>query len=212
MTRVMLGAVVGALVLVGCGGGGTPPEENQVRVQVVDGNYGVTFEYLTVPTFTPLRTALAEFPQSVAEGAMLAAINAERARGGVCPTGSFPAARPLQFEAHLHRAATLYGRELVTAGKMELPHRSRVDNRVPSQRMVDAGYRPVPPSRVQWVFGESLAAGTDLTSPAEVIAAWKDSPSHCRALFENIGNGAVARVDGAAGKFWVLNIAGWENE
>ncbi|WP_119673830.1 hypothetical protein [Deinococcus sp. RM] len=83
MTRVMLGAVVGALVLVGCGGGGTPPEENQVRVQVVDGNYGVTFEYLTVPTFTPQRTALAEFPQSVAEGAMLAAINAERARGGV---------------------------------------------------------------------------------------------------------------------------------
>lgn len=210
MRRVKLGAalLLGALGLTGCGGGGAPSAE-PVTVTVQDPQYGLSFEYATTAAFTPQRSALPDFPQSGQERAMLEAINAERARGGVCPSGSFPPARPLQFEAHLHRAATLYGRELAASGRMDLPHRSRADNRVPSQRMVDAGYKPVPPSRVQWVFGESLAAG-DQMSPAEVIAAWKGSPAHCAALFEHIADGAVARVDGAAGTYWVLNIAGWE--
>ncbi|GGS33737.1 CAP domain-containing protein [Deinococcus knuensis] len=180
-----------------------------VTVTVTDTAYGVTFEYKTPKSFAVSRSALTDFPQSQAEREMLEAINAERARGGVCPTGVFPAAAPLKFEGHLHKAATLYGRELAASGRLELPHRSRVDNRVPSQRMVDAGYRPVPPNGIEWVFGESLAAGMDLTSPAEVIAAWKGSPPHCAALFEKVLDGTAAQVTGAAGTYWVLNIAGW---
>ncbi|GAQ22653.1 hypothetical protein DEIGR_102680 [Deinococcus grandis] len=216
MTRAWWVVGLVSAVLVGCGGGGAPDaervEDGPVTVMVEDGFYGVNFSYTTSASFTPLRAPLPGFAQSQAEREMLAAINAERARGGVCPSGVFPAAAQLKFEGHLHKAATQYGQELAASGRLELPHRSRVDNRVPSQRMVDAGYRPVPPANVKWVFEESLAAGEGFTDPAEVIAAWKGSPSHCRALFENIGNGAVARVDGAAGTFWVLNIAGWENE
>ena len=215
MTRAWWVVGLVSAVLVGCGGGGAPDPESEsagVTVEVSDHQYGVKFSYTTSASFTPIRSPLPGFAQSVAETAMLAAINVERARGGVCPTGVFPAAAQLKFEGHLHKAATQYGQELAASGRLELPHHSRVDNRVPSQRMVDAGYRPVPPNGIEWVFGESLAAGEGFTDPAEVIAAWKDSPSHCRALFENIGNGAVARVDGAAGTFWVLNIAGWENE
>ncbi|GHG23214.1 hypothetical protein GCM10017784_13780 [Deinococcus indicus] len=212
----MWGAGAVAAALVACNPGPSAPSDNggkngeeMVTVTVTDASYNVTFEYSTPKSFAVSRSALPDFPQSVAEREMLQAINAERARGGVCPSGAFPAAAPLQFEASLHKAATLYGRELAASGKLELPHRSRVDNRVPSQRMVDAGYRPVPPSGIQWVFGESLAAGMNLNSPAEVIAAWKVSPSHCAALFEKVLDGTAAQVTGAAGTYWVLNIAGW---
>ena len=210
------GAAV-AVALVACGPGPSAPSDGKggnasdelVTVTVTDASYGVTFTYNTPKSFAVSRSALPDFGQSQAEREMLAAINAERARGGVCPSGAFPAAAPLQFEGNLHKAATLYGRELAASGKLELPHRSRVDNRVPSQRMVDAGYRPVPPNGIQWVFGESLAAGMNLTNPAEVITAWKGSTSHCAALFEKVLDGTAAQVTGSAGTYWVLNIAGW---
>ncbi|MCD0167068.1 CAP domain-containing protein [Deinococcus sp. 12RED42] len=210
------GAVV-AVALVACDPGPSAPSDGNggnagdelVTVTVTDASYNVTFDYKTTKSFSVSRSALPGFPQSQAEREMLEAINAERARGGVCPSGVFPAAAPLKFEGHLHKAATLYGRELAASGRLDLPHRSQVDNRVPSQRMVDAGYRPVPPNGIEWVFGESLAAGMDLTSPAEVIAAWKGSPSHCAALFEKVLDGTAAQVTGAAGTYWVLNIAGW---
>ncbi|GGR98250.1 CAP domain-containing protein [Deinococcus sedimenti] len=214
MTRVTVGAAVGAAmvwmsVLVGCSPSEVPSGPDLVKVTVTDAQYGVTFDYQASPAFAPLRVPLADFPQSVAERDMLAAVNAERARGGVCPGGSFAPVGALQFEGHLHRAATLYGRELAASGGLTLPHRSAVDGRVPSQRMVDAGYRPVPPRGGQWVFGESLAGGAGLTAPAEVIAAWKGSSSHCAALFGAVSDASVARVDGAAGPYWVLNTAGW---
>lgn len=216
MTRAWWVVGLVSAVLVGCGGGGAPDPEAEtvgpVTVTVKDKFYGVDFSYTTSASFRPLRSPLPGFEPSVAETAMLAAINVERARGGSCGGARFPVARPLVFEGHLMKAARGYAQELADSGRMEVPHRSVRDGRVPSQRMVDAGYRPVPPANVEWVFEESLAAGEGFTDPAEVIAAWKDSPSHCRALFENIGNGAVARVDGAAGTYWVLNISGWENE
>ncbi|UBV42007.1 CAP domain-containing protein [Deinococcus taeanensis] len=180
-----------------------------MTVQVTDAQYGVQFSYTTTVAFKPERAPLPDFTQSAAEKQMLTVINAERARGGTCNGVPYPPAQPLLFEAHLQKAATLYARELAASGALSLEHRSAKDGRVPSQRMVDAGYRPVPPAGAAWLFEESLAAGLGFTDPAEVVAAWKQSPKHCRALFENIQDGAVARADGAAGTFWVLNISGW---
>lgn len=213
----LLAACSGAPTTPGAGTGGL-----EVTVTVTDPAYGVHFDYVTSASFEYALTPLSGFTPSAAEQALLAAVNAERTRGGTCPvtgggTRSFAPTAPLNFEGHLYKSASLYARELAAAGRVDsLPHRSRLDNSVPSQRMVTAGYRPVPPAGVQWVFEESLAAGTNLTDPAEIVGMWKGSPGHCAALYEPMparSHGAVARADGnVAGQatmYYVLNIGGW---
>lgn len=205
------------IALTACGGGhapeANPGPETGLEVQVVDADNADTFSYASPAGFAPALSPLAGYPRSGAEAELLAAVNAERARGGSCPQEgggrqTFGAVRPLSFEGHLHQSATVYGRQLAASGTLALAHRGP-DGSTPARRMVAAGYVPAPPHGTALLFAESLAAGPGLTRSAEVLAAWKNSPSHCAALFSPVGHGSAARVDGAAGSYWVLNIAGW---
>lgn len=223
--RRLAGAGLAACVLSACGGGpapsaGGPASAGGERtVEVTDPAYGVTFSYVT-RQFEYVLAPLPGFAQSSAEAQALELVNAERARGGVCPLRDgtwrrYQPAAPLTFEGHLHRAATEYARELAASGRTDLPHRSVLTGQIPAQRMVAAGYRPLPPNGAALLFQESLAVEVGVFSPADIIAAWKASPDHCAALYEPLNvasHGAVARAEtqlgGRPAAFWVLNTAG----
>ncbi|MCP2014325.1 uncharacterized protein YkwD [Deinococcus sp. HSC-46F16] len=202
--RLTLPALLCSLLLAACDGG--TPAPTQVTVEVSDPDFGDTFSYQTTTDFRPALSPLAGFPQTGAEKAMLDAVNAERSRGGSCPDGrTFPARPTLTFEGHLHEAADGYAAVLAGRGTLELPH--KLGTSTPARRMVGAGFKPAPPTGTVLRFEESLAAG--MTDPAEVIAAWKGSASHCAALYSAVSYGSVARAEGAGRAYWVLNTAGW---
>lgn len=203
--RIALPALLLPLLLAACGE--TPaPDPGEVTVTVSDPDFGDTFSYQASSDFRPTLGSLAGFPQSAAEKAMLAAVNAERSRGASCPDGrTFPARPPLAFEGHLHAAAAQYAAVLAGRGTLELPH--RIGTSTPARRMVGAGFKPAPPTGTALRFEESLAAG--MSDPAEVVSAWKGSASHCAALYSPVAYGSVARADGAGMAYWVLNTAGW---
>lgn len=204
--RITLPALLLPLLLAACGGTTPTPGAGDVTVTVSDPDHGDTFSYQTTASFRPALGPQPGFPQSAAEKAMLDAVNAERSRGGTCPDGqAFPARAALTFEGHLHEAAARYGAVLAERGTTELPH--RIGTSTPARRMVGAGFKPAPPRGTVLRFEESLAAG--MTDPAEVIAAWKGSVSHCAALYSPVSYGSVARADGAGRAYWVLNTAGW---
>ncbi|WP_104989688.1 CAP domain-containing protein [Deinococcus sp. NW-56] len=202
--RLTLPALLFSLLLAACDGG--TPAPTQVTVEVSDPDFGDTFSYQTTTDFRPALSPQSGYPQSAAEAAMLNAVNAERSRGGTCPDGrTFPARSALTFEGHLHESADRYAGVLAGRGTLELPH--RIGTSTPARRMVEAGFKPAPPTGTVLRFEESLAAG--MTDPAEVIAAWKGSVSHCAALYSPVPYGSVARADGAGLAYWVLNTAGW---
>ncbi|MPY67511.1 hypothetical protein F8S09_12585 [Deinococcus sp. SDU3-2] len=204
--RIALPALLLSLLLAACGGPTPAPGAGGVTVTVSDSDYADTFSYQGSADFRPALVPVAGFPQSGAEKAMLDAVNAERRRGGTCPDGrTFPARAALTFEGHLHEAATRYAVVLAGRGTLELPH--KLGTSTPARRMVEAGFKPAPPAGMTLRFEESLAAG--MTDPAEVIAAWKGSVSHCAALYSPVPHGSVARADGAGRAYWVLNTAGW---
>lgn len=191
-------------VLAACGTGPAALPDRVVTVS--DPDHADSFTYASPGTFAYAAAPLPGFPQSADEAAMLSAINAERARGGSCPGGqSFPARAALQFEGHLHRAASGYARVLADSGSLALPHRT--GDSTPARRMVEAGFLPAPGPGQTLRFEESLAAG--MTAPTEVIAAWKTSARHCATLYAPVPYGSVARADGQPGAYWVLNVAGW---
>lgn len=213
--------VLGLLTLSACGSSPTPPTPKGEVVQVTDSEYGVNFEYTTSRDFSYALAALPGYTHSAAEVHLLTLVNEERVKGGVCPVRgggqrTYGPARPLLFEGHLHRAASDYARELAESGSTVLAHRSALTGLVPSQRVVGAGYHPLPPKGAALEFNESLAAEWLKSDPAGVVAAWKASPEHCAALYEpmpSFSHGAVARVEtrvqGQAVTYWVLNTAGY---
>lgn len=220
-SRVLGGLTLAVLALSSCNDTQPPVREVEYTVNVEDTNYGLKFNYVTTRQFQYAYTALPDYPESPEEAQMLALVNAERAKGGVCHLHDgniriFDPASPLKFEGHLHKAATLYAEELAAIGSMQLSHRSPRTNLTPSQRIVEAGYKPLPPDKTSMLFQESLAAELEKSSPEDVINAWKASPDHCIALYEplqNFSHGSVARVesqiDGKLAVFWVLNTAGY---
>lgn len=213
--------VLGLLTLSACGSSPTPPTPKGEVVQVTDSEYGVNFEYTTSRDFSYALAALPGYTHSAAEVHLLTLVNEERVKGGVCPVRgggqrTYGPARPLLFEGHLHRAASDYARELAESGSTVLAHRSALTGLVPSQRVVGAGYHPLPPKGAALEFNESLAAEWLKSDPAGVVAAWKASPEHCGALYEpmlSFSHGAVARVEtqvhGQPVSYWVLNTAGY---
>jgi len=194
-------------LLIACGPDPVPPPPPGVQVNVTDPDNGNNFSYYS-DNFVPARLPLASAPQSAAEVQMLAAINAERARGGVCPTASggtvtFPARDPFVFEGHLHAAAT--GHAAYMTANSSVSHRG-AGGSTPASRMVAAGYIPAPPSQKLVIFEESLALNIDQS--AEVIAAWKTSVRHCAALFDVLTDGSAARSEQGNVVAWVLDIGG----
>lgn len=183
-----------------------------VTVKVVDNRYGVTFEYQTTADFLPLVTPLTDYQPDATELSLITAINAERVKGGICPNATggkvtFPPTLPFKFEAHLYKSAKIYATEMAQKGIMG--HKSTVDNSLPSQRMVAAGFKPVIPTNSTMVLEENLAFNVPAT---EIIAAWKGSTTHCTALFEPLAKTAhagIAQATGNTGIYWALNLAGW---
>lgn len=194
-------------VLTACPGNPSPPPPPGVQVNVTDTDTGKNFSYYS-DNFVPARLPLASAPQSAAEAQMLVAVNAERARGGVCPTASggtvtFPARDPIVFEGHLHAAAT--GHAAYMTNHSSVSHIGLAGS-TPASRMVAAGYTPAPPSQKLVIFEESLALNIDQS--AEVIAAWKTSVRHCAALFDILSDGSAARSQNGNVVAWVLDIGG----
>ncbi|GAA5513538.1 hypothetical protein Dcar01_02277 [Deinococcus carri] len=206
MQHVLPAALLAACgLLASCGSGGPTAPASSITVSVTDSDLGDSFTYQAPGNFSPAPGPTPGYPQSAGEAAMLAAINAERARGGTCPDGTTsPPRAALTFEGHLHQAATGYARVLAASGSLDLPHRT--GDSTPARRMVAAGFVPAPAPGKPLVFMESLAAG--MTDPAEIITAWKTSVRHCEALYAEVPYGSVARADGQRGAYWVLNLAG----
>lgn len=205
--RLLLSALLLSLgLLASCGGGGGAPSTDFTLVTVSDPANGDTFMYRSPDTFAYALAPLAGDAPTAAEGALLAAVNAERARGGACPGGqTFSARAALKFEGHLYRSARGYAGVLAASGNLTLPHKT--GSSTPARRMTGAGYVPAPPKNVVMHFEESLAGGS--ADPAQVISDWKTSVGHCAALYSAVPHGAVARADGPLGAYWVLNTAGW---
>lgn len=209
-----------ALPLSSCGEQDTTPPPTHT-VEVTDTQYSVIVTYTTSEKFAYATASLPDFPESSTEREMLNLVNQERLRGGMCPLrdGGWRRYGPtsaLVFEGHLHKAATLYIREIARRGTFDLSHRSALNQSVPAQRVVAAGFKPLPPNKTKMVFLESLAAQKNEFVAADVIEAWKGSPEHCAALFEPLfqrGYGAVAREGVKVGQdtltYWALNTAGY---
>ncbi len=130
--------------------------------------------------------------------AVMAELNALRARGGVCGArGAFPAAGPVQWNTTLEAMARQHARFLVGVG--ELRHRNEAGQAL-AERATAAGYRF---RRI----GENLAQGQPtLTS---VLHAWTVSDTHCAtqlgAAYTDV---ALACEPGKNGRpLWVMVLA-----
>lgn len=125
-----------------------------------------------------------------AEQELLRLINEFRAQNGVAPLKPSP---------NLSRAAAWMSEDGQRMGGFitNPPHRDSL-GRMPSDRAADCGY----PGGA----GENLAWG--YSSPAAVLAAWKQSPGHNA----NLLNGFYRVIGiGKAGSFWTLNFGTFDD-
>jgi uncharacterized protein YkwD len=103
---------------------------------------------------------------------ILDAVNAARATARTCGTQRFAAAPPLAWNGLLGNAALAHSRDM--AGHRYFSHQGRDGTEV-GDRARQAGY--------EWRrIGENIASG--LTSPAEAVAGWLDSPGHCANIMQ----------------------------
>lgn len=113
--------------------------------------------------------------------AILALVNAARARPRTCGTQAFGPAGPLAWNPLLGRAALVHSTDM--AQKHYFNHK-QPDGTLPADRATAAGYR--------WVrVGENIASGQ--RSAEEAVASWLDSPGHCA----NIMNPAFTEMGAA---------------
>ena len=115
---------------------------------------------------------------------LLTAVNQERRGGATCGAEYFPPTGPLTLERRLVRAAELHTADMVGHGYFS--HTGSDGSRV-GQRVSRQSY--------EWrAVGENIAWGQK--SVEQVVAAWMDSPGHCRAImsgeFRELG---AARVE-----------------
>lgn len=128
------------------------------------------------------------------EAAIVDLVNTMRARGGRCPSKTYPPSKPLRVQPTLAKVARAHAADMLNQGYFA--HKSQ-DGRSPFQRMRDAGYR----------FGaaENIAAGN--TTAARTFAQWVKSDGHCRNMmnprFTHIGVGVAARPKTKLRHVWV---------
>jgi uncharacterized protein YkwD len=129
---------------------------------------------------------------------VLQLVNRARSQPRSCGGERFAAAPPLRRTTRLNRAANRYARLMARRDFLSHDGPGGTDA---GQRMAAAGYR--------WSrWGENLAGG--FNRPADVVAAWLDSPSHCRNImgrFSQIGLGRAYSRGSTYGTYWVQNFA-----
>lgn len=128
------------------------------------------------------------------EEAVLAQVNALRARGATCGGAALPAVPPLAMSPELRQAARLHSADMATQNYFD--HTSQ-DGRSFGQRAAEAGYRGAP-------VGENIAAGS--AGAEATFTQWLNSPGHCQNMMSGrateIGIGH-AYDDGARyGHYW----------
>jgi uncharacterized protein YkwD len=98
---------------------------------------------------------------------VLTLVNAARAEKRLCGSENFSAAKPLNLNSMLSKAAQLHAEDM--ARHQQMQHEGS-DGSSPAQRVTRQGYR--------WkAVGENVAAGAG--TAAEVVAGWLHSPGHC---------------------------------
>lgn len=133
-----------------------------------------------------------EFARS--EEAVLAQVNALRARGATCGGATLPAVPPLTMNAELRQAARLHSADMATNDYFD--HTSQ-DGRSFGQRAAEAGYRGAP-------VGENIAAGS--AGADATFAQWLNSPGHCQNMMSararEIGIGHAFDDGARYGHYW----------
>ncbi|MGN8250784.1 CAP domain-containing protein [Pseudomonas sp. SMV7] len=128
--------------------------------------------------------------------ALLAQVNAARAKPRLCGRQRFAAARPLSWNAALGAAAQRHSRAM--ANENFFAHRD-LDGDLPADRARDAGYRGRQ-------VGENIAAGQGSASKA--MAGWLASPGHCANLmnpmFTQVGAAYAENSRSDDGVYWTM--------
>jgi uncharacterized protein YkwD len=134
-------------------------------------------------------------PRSVSK-ALLAQVNAARAKPRMCGRQRFAATRPLAWNASLGAAAQ--GHSKAMAYGNYFAHRDP-DGDTPADRARAAGYRGRQ-------IGENIAAGQG--SPNQAMAGWLASPGHCANLmnpmFTQVGAGYATEARSDEGVYWTM--------
>ncbi|MBV4492381.1 CAP domain-containing protein [Pseudomonas oryzicola] len=128
--------------------------------------------------------------------ALLAQVNAARAKPRLCGRQRFAAARPLTWNTALGAAAQRHSRAM--ANENFFAHRD-LDGDLPADRARDAGYRGRQ-------IGENIAAGQGSASKA--MAGWLASPGHCANLmnpmFTQVGAAVAENSRSDDGVYWTM--------
>ena len=131
-----------------------------------------------------------------ASNALLAQVNAARAKPRLCGRKRFAAARPLTWNTALGTAAQRHSRAM--ANDNFFAHRD-LDGDLPADRAWDAGYRGRQ-------IGENIAAGQG--SPSKAMAGWLASPGHCANLmnpmFTQVGAAFAENSRSDNGVYWTM--------
>jgi len=104
---------------------------------------------------------------------MLEQVNRLRHSGCRCGTDSMPPVLPLRWNDTLAAAADMHVKDMYE--RQYFDHISP-DGVSPIQRAIQAGYSGE-------YIGENIAKG--YTNVSEVVLAWKNSESHCRAMMDS---------------------------
>jgi uncharacterized protein YkwD len=143
----------------------------------------------------PLLEARLNDPRAAAQ-ALLAQVNAARAKPRLCGQQRFGAARPLTWSPALGAAAFTHSQSMAQSNYF-----SHVGPQgdTPYDRAKAAGYRGRQ-------VGENMAAGQG--SPTAAMAGWLASPGHCanlmNPLFTQVGAGYQALAASQNGIYWTM--------
>lgn len=131
-----------------------------------------------------------------ASKALLAQVNAARAKPRLCGRQRFAAAPALTWNTALGAAAQRHSRAMASGNFFA--HRDP-DGDLPADRAWDAGYRGRK-------IGENIAAGQG--SPSKAMAGWLASPGHCANLmnpmFKQVGAAFAANARSDDGVYWTM--------
>jgi len=140
------------------------------------------------------RSAIAVRVDAETWSRLLAQARAEQRR---CGFQIFAAAGPLRWNDALARAARAHSADMAATG--QLSHTGSRGEEL-GQRVRNAGYQPQ-------AWGENVAYGQP--DPEAALAAWLDSPGHCRNImdpaYREFGAGRAVGSDGRP--FWTLVLA-----
>lgn len=130
---------------------------------------------------------------------MLTVVNVARAVPQTCGSKLLPAVGPLTINKRVTRAAQGYARKMARNDWFD---HDAPDGTDPGERIEAEGYR--------WSrWGENIGAGYD--GVLGVVAAWLESPGHCRTLmgggFRHVGFGHAYAKGSTYGHYWVQDFA-----